>query len=315
MQGAMWGRGVLLVGCLVLGACAPTRESAARTGPIQVVATIGMIADVAQAIGGEVVQVKGLMGPGVDPHLYKATPSDVQALQDAEVILYGGLHLEAKMGELFEQMSAHRVVVPVTRGIPEDSLLSPPGFQGLHDPHVWFDVSLWRSAAQEISGVFLQQRPEARAILEANTAAYLAELDALDAYVQAQAARVPEDQRLLITAHDAFNYFGRRYGFEVVGLQGISTEAEAGTGDVQSLVGLIVERRVKAVFIESSVPVKNIQAVQEGARARGWTVSIGGELFSDALGSAGTPEGTYIGMVRHNIDTIVAALLGESPNE
>jgi len=274
-----------------------------------------MIADVAQVVGGDAVQVKGLMGPGVDPHLYKATPSDVQALQDAEVILYGGLHLESKMGELFEQMAANRVVVPVTRGIPETSLLSPPGFQGLHDPHVWFDVSLWRTAAQEISAVFVQQRPDARATIEANTAAYLAELDALDAYVQAQAARVPEDQRLLITAHDAFNYFGRRYGFEVVGLQGISTEAEAGTGDVQSLVRLIVERRVKAVFIESSVPVKNIQAVQEGARAQGWTVTIGGELFSDALGSAGTPEGSYTGMVRHNIDTIVTALLGETQHE
>lgn len=309
------GVGLALLTLLALTSCAPSRSSAPRTGPISVVTTIGMIADVAENVGGEWVKVKALMGPGVDPHLFKATPSDVQALQDAEVILYGGLHLESKMGELFEQMASTRPVVAVTRSIPEDQLLSPPGFQGLHDPHVWFDVTLWQQATREIAATLVAQRPEAREAIEANTARYLAELEALDTYVLAQAQRVPEAQRLLITAHDAFNYFGRRYGFEVVGLQGISTEAEAGTGDVQSLVKLIVDRRVKALFIESSVPVKNIQAVQEGARARGWTVTVGGELFSDAMGSAGTFEGTYIGMVRHNIDTVVGALLGEVNHE
>lgn len=309
------GFGLVLLLSLGLVSCAPSRATAPRTGPIEVVATIGMIADVTAVIGGEWVKVKGLMGPGVDPHLFKATPSDVQALQDAEVIFYGGLHLESKMGELFEQMAASRTVVAVTRSIPEDQLLSPPGFQGLHDPHVWFDVTLWQQATREIADTLIAQRPEAREVIEANAAGYLAELQALDAYVLAQAQRVPGAQRLLITAHDAFNYFGRRYGFEVVGLQGISTEAEAGTGDVQSLVKLIVDRRVKALFIESSVPVKNIQAVQEGARARGWTVTVGGELFSDAMGSTGTFEGTYLGMVRHNIDTVVGALLGEVNHE
>lgn len=290
--------------------CAPREEAGGSR--LRVAATIGMIADVAVNLGGDLVEVKGLMGPGVDPHLYKATPSDVQALQDAEVIFYGGLHLESKMGELFEQMAASRTVVAVTRGIPEESLLSPPGFQGLHDPHVWFDVTLWQSAAREILATLVQKRPEGRAVFEANAQRYLAELDALDAYVMEQAARLPPEQKLIITAHDAFNYFGRRYGFEVVGLQGISTEAEAGTGDVQALVNLIVERRVKALFVESSVPVKNIQAVQEGARAQGWAVTVGGQLFSDAMGDAGSPEGTYIGMVTHNIDTVVAALLGEA---
>lgn len=289
-----------------MSACTPREE--ASNGKLKVVATIGMIADVAQNIGGDLIEVKGLMGPGVDPHLYKATPSDIEALRSADVIFYGGLHLESKMGELFEEMAKSRTVVPVTGSIPEDQLLSPAAFSGLHDPHVWFDVSLWRYAAQEIAKTLSESLPDMTAAIDGRAQAYIAELDKLDTYVAAQTQKIDPQQRVLITAHDAFNYFGKRYGFEVVGLQGISTEAEAGTGDVQRLVDFIVSRKIQALFIESSVPVKNIQAVQEAVKAKGWDVAIGGELYSDAMGSAGTFEGTYIGMVTHNIDTIVAAL-------
>lgn len=283
-------------------------------GKIRVVATIGMISDVVEVIGGEHVEVHGLMGPGVDPHLYKATPSDVLALQSADIIFYNGLHLEAKMGELFEKMGQVRTTVAVTQQIPESLLFAPEAFAGHYDPHVWFDVTLWKYAVAEIARTLAEKYPDLAEGFEQNSAAYLSELDALHAYVTEQAARVPPEQRILITAHDAFNYFGHRYGFEVAGLQGISTQAEAGTKDVQDLVNLIVDRRIRAIFVESSVPVKNIKAVQEAVQAKGWDVVVGGELFSDAMGDAGSFEGSYVGMVTHNIDTLVAALL-ESPHE
>lgn len=279
-------------------------------GRIKAVATTGMITDLVEILGGEHVVVHGLMGPGVDPHLYKATPRDVQALQKADLIFYNGLHLEAKMGELFERMGETRTTVAVTRSIPESLLFSPEAFAGHPDPHVWFDVSLWKYAAREVAHVLAEKYPELAQEFNRNAADYLTQLDALDAYVTQQAERVPPDQRILITAHDAFNYWGHRYGFEVAGLQGISTQAEAGTKDVQDLVNLIVDRQIPAIFIESSVPIKNIHAVQEAVHAKGWKVAVGGELFSDAMGDADRFEGSYLGMVTHNIDTIVSALLG-----
>jgi manganese/zinc/iron transport system substrate-binding protein len=199
--------------------------------------------------------------------------------------------------------------------MPEADLLSPAEFEGLHDPHVWFDVRLWKYTVIEIAAALAEKDAEHANVFEANATRYLAELDQLNEYVTEQALRVPKGQRMLVTAHDAFNYFGRRYGFEVTGLQGISTEAQAGTRDVQKLVNLIVERKIKAIFVESSVPVKNIKAVQEAVEAKGWNVVVGGELFSDAMGDAGAFEGTYIGMVTHNIDTIVSALIGAGEHE
>lgn len=296
----------------LLSACAPPqpRETEDR---VQVVATIGMIADVARNVGGERVRVTGLMGPGVDPHLYKASEGDVRRLFRADVVLFGGLHLEAKMGEVLEEMGSRTRVVAVTDAIPRDRLLAPPEFAGAHDPHVWFDVSMWEMTTDTIAGALAAADPAHAAEYRANAARYRARLQALHRYVLAQAARVPREQRVLVTAHDAFNYFGRAYGFQVRGLQGISTAAEAGTADVQALAAFIADRRIPAVFVESSIPRRTIEAVQEAVRARGWEVRIGGELFSDALGTAGTPEGTYEGMVRHNIDTITRALLGERP--
>ncbi|HEX5837482.1 MAG TPA: zinc ABC transporter substrate-binding protein [Anaerolineales bacterium] len=300
---------------LLLSACASSGgESdlpiAERT--INVVTTTGMIADAVINVGGERVQVQSLMGPGVDPHLYKASENDVQTLQEADIVFYNGLHLEAQMGEVLERMNDFGIrTVVVTDKIDRSTLLAPPEFAGNYDPHVWFDVTLWMKAADQIKEALIEADPTNQAVYEANAEVYLAELQELHEYVLRQAEGIPAEQRVLITAHDAFNYFGRAYGFEVRGLQGISTEAQAGTADVQALADFIVERQIPAVFVESSVPQRNVEAVQAAVQSRGFDVKIGGSLFSDAMGTAGTPEGTYVGMVRHNIDTIVAALTGE----
>jgi manganese/zinc/iron transport system substrate-binding protein len=300
---------LLLAGCRVDAEGVRPKDLSGR--PIRVVATIGMVADIVKNIGGDRVQVTGLMGPGVDPHLYKASEGDVLRLGSADVVFYSGLHLEAKLAEVLERMGARVPTVAVTEGIDRASLLKPEEFEGQYDPHVWFDVTLWRQAAEEVRDALVELDPGSAAEYQANARRYLAELDALDGYVRDQAARVPEERRVVITAHDAFNYFGRAYGFEVRGLQGISTASEAGTGDVRQLADFIAERRIPAIFVESSVPLRNVEAVQAAVRSRGWDIQVGGELFSDAMGDAGTPEGAYIGMVRHNIDTIVKALLGE----
>jgi manganese/zinc/iron transport system substrate-binding protein len=278
---------------------------------IRVVTTIGMIADAAQNVGGERVSVTGLMGPGVDPHLYKASEGDVSTLSEADVIFYNGLHLEAKMGEVLEKMGGQIKTVAVTDSVDKSKLLSPPEFEGAYDPHIWFDVALWVKAVEAVRDTLIEVDPNSADLYKANAENYLARLEELHAYAQEQTARVPEQQRVVITAHDAFNYFGQAYGFEVRGLQGISTATEAGTGDVQELASFIAENQIPAIFVESSVPVRNIEAVQAAVQAKGFEVQIGGELFSDAMGDAGTDEGTYLGMVRHNVDTIVGALLGE----
>ena len=305
---------VLLV-TFLLSAC--SAGNAASDAPltdrtINVVTTTGMIADIAKNIGGERVQVTALMGPGVDPHLYKASEGDVRLLQEADLIFYNGLHLEAQMGEVLERLNEFGIkTVAVTDKIDRSVLESPPQFAGNYDPHVWFDVTLWMTAAEQVKETFLEVDPGSAPAYEANAEAYLAELEELHQYVLDRANTIPEDQRILVTAHDAFNYFGRAYGFEVRGLQGISTEAQAGTADVQALADFIVEKRIPAVFVESSVPQRNVEAVQAAVQAQGFEVEIGGSLFSDAMGTEGTPEGTYVGMVRHNIDTIVEALAGD----
>jgi len=278
-------------------------------GVLNIVATTGMIADMAAVIGGDNVVVKGLMGPGVDPHLYKASAGDVALLSKADVIFYNGLHLEGKMSEIFEQMNSRGIeTVAVSDGIDRSDLLTPLEFKGNHDPHIWFDVTLWMSAVGSVRNALIEKDPENAPQYNKNAESYLVALSELNDYVKERANSLPEDKRVLITAHDAFNYFGRGYGFEVKGLQGISTDSEAGTADVQELAAIIVERRIPAVFIESSVPPRYIEAVQAAVKSKGFDVKIGGELYSDAMGNPGTPEGNYIGMVRHNINTIVDAL-------
>jgi manganese/zinc/iron transport system substrate-binding protein len=302
---------VTMILVLALSACA-TESANSVTGKIKVTTTTGMIADIAKNIGGEHVEVTALMGPGVDPHLYKASEGDVRLLQNANIIFYNGLHLEAQMGEVLEKMNDFGIkAVAVTDTIDRTLLQSPPEFAGNYDPHVWFDVTLWMKAAEAVREALIEVDPAHRSEYEANAASFLDELSDLHHYVLAQAEMIPPEKRIIITAHDAFNYFGRAYGFEVRGLQGISTEAQAGTADVQDLVNFIVEKQIPAIFVESSVPQRNIEAVQAAVQAKGFDVKIGGSLFSDAMGSEGTPEGTYVGMVKHNIDTIVAALAGE----
>ncbi len=305
--------GLLLPGLLFLAGCGPVqvREQRSLEGEtIQVVTTIGMITDAVERVGGDRVEVEGLMGPGVDPHLYKASEGDLRRLERSDVIFFGGLHLEAKMADVLERISDQRATQAVTDGIPRSRLLTPAQFKGQYDPHVWFDVALWTFAVEQIRDRLAELDPTSAALYRRNAAVYLAELESLDRYVAEQSRRVPARQRVIVTAHDAFNYFGRAYGFEVRGLQGISTAAEAGAGDVQALAAFIAERRIPAIFVESSVSPRTIEAVQEAVRSRGWDVRIGGSLFSDAMGSPGTPEGNYVGMVRHNVDTIVQGLLG-----
>ncbi len=297
---------------LVLAAsgCAPP-DPPQEEGLVNVVTTVGMIRDVVENVGRPYVRVTGLMGPGVDPHLYKASEGDVRRLFRADVIFYGGLHLEARMGEVLEEMGGRTRVRAVTDAIPRDQLLSPPEFQGAFDPHVWFDVRLWAYTVDVVAQTLAAEDPAHANEYYANAQRYQSQLAELDAYVRMRAAQVPEERRVLITAHDAFNYFGRAYGFQVRGLQGISTASEAGTADVQALAEFIATRRIPAVFVESSIPRRTIEAVQEAVRARGFQVQIGGSLYSDAMGTPGTLAGTYQGMVRHNIDTIVGALLRE----
>jgi len=291
---------------------APAASGGARVksgGVINVVATTGMVADLVKNIGGERVAVLALMGAGVDPHLYKAGEGDVARMSKADIIFYNGLHLEGKMSEVLEKISGKVLTAAVADGIDRSLLLSPPAFEGNYDPHIWFNVEFWMKAAEHARNVLIKFDPEYADSYSKNCESYLAELRALDEYVKERSAAVAADKRVLITAHDAFNYFGRAYGFEVRGLQGVSTVAEAGAADVRSLAAFIVKRKIPAIFIETSVPTRYVDALKAAVDAKGFNVKIGGSLYSDALGAPGTPEGAYVGMVRKNIDTIVAALM------
>ena len=293
---------------LSLLGCSAQSPAAQDDGRIKIVTTIGQLTDVVQIVGAEHVNVTGLMGPGIDPHLFVATESNVSLLQEAEIIFYNGLFLEAQMNDILEQLGNSKTVVPVGERIITDKLLDSPIYPDEHDPHIWFDVTLWMKVVEVVRDTLVAFDPDHAAEYQANASAYLVELETLNNYVIGKAAQVPMDKRVLITAHDAFNYFGQAYGFEVLGLQGISTASEAGTGDVQTLAEFIVEHQIPAIFIESSVPVRNIEALQAAVASRGFQAEIGGELFSDAMGNTGTFEGTYIGMVTHNIDIITRAL-------
>ena len=275
--------------------------------PLEVVATTGMIADAVEEVGGDRVEVTALMGPGIDPHLYRASEGDVQLLGGADLVFFNGLHLEAKLSDVLERLEGRAVAVG--ERIPVARRLQAPG--ATYDPHIWFDVRLWALAVEAVRDGLAEVDPAGRNAYERRADRYLAELRELDRYVRAAVARVPPDLRVLVTAHDAFGYFGRAYGFEVLGLQGISTVSEAGTADIRELADTIAERRIPALFVETSVSPRAIEALRAAVRSRGFEVRIGGSLFSDAMGDEGTPEGTYVGMVRHNVDTLVAGLLAE----
>jgi len=275
---------------------------------IRVVTTTGMIADVVENVGAGRVEVTALLGSGVDPHLYKASEGDVTRLTKADIVFYNGNHLEGKMTAIFEQMAKRIPTIAVTERIHEHLLLNQSDFEDAYDPHVWFDVTLWIQITEEVRDAMINLDPDNMAIYWFNTEDYLKKLTELQKYVQVHINVIPLDKRILITAHDAFNYFGRAYDFVVRGLQGTSTATEAGTGDVQDLAAYICENKIPAIFVEASVPERNVEALQEAVKARGFDVSIGGNLFSDSMGDKGTELGTYIGMVKHNVSTIVSAL-------
>jgi manganese/zinc/iron transport system substrate-binding protein len=298
-----------------LAACSPReRQSEALLYPYRVVTTVGMITDLVRAVGGEQAEVVGLIGEGVDPHLYNPTRSDVAALMAADIVFYNGLLLEGKMTDVLIRVGrGGKPVYAVTDLIDEEYLMESDEMEGYHDPHVWMDVGAWMKALDAVSAALSEFDPAHAEHYAERAAAYRSQLETLHDYAQRVLATIPVRNRILITAHDAFNYFGRAYGIQVLGIQGISTESEAGLQDINRLVDLIVKQDIGAVFVETSVAEKNVRALIEGARARGQNVRIGGTLFSDAMGPPGTYEGTYIGMIDHNVTTITRALGGQAP--
>ncbi|MEH6632339.1 MAG: zinc ABC transporter substrate-binding protein [Halopseudomonas aestusnigri] len=297
--------------CTVLSVFA--LSNAARADKPVVVTTIAQIADVVSHIVGDKMVVDSLMGEGVDPHTYRMNRYDVAALTKADIILYNGIYLEAQMEDALERMAKNKPVIALAESIDKSLLLRSLDYKNKNDPHVWMDVRKWMAVTSKALDVIKGFDPENAAYYDKNASEYLIELEQLNGYVETVLASVPENERVVISAHDAFNYFGQAYGFEVIGIQGLSTASEAGLKKIESLVDLIVSRKLKAVFVESSVADRNVRALIEGAQARGHSIEIGGTLFSDAMGPAGTYEGTYIGMLDHNSTVISRALGGVAP--
>lgn len=299
---------------LLLTMSARADSEVAPDRAMAIVTTTAMVGDIVRNVAGERAEVRVLMGANVDPHLYRPTRSDVNQLLQADVIFYNGLNLEGKMSDTFVQIArSGRPVYAVTELIDESYLLTPEAFEGHFDPHVWMDPRGWMKATEAVAQVLAEIDAAAADSYRANARRYLAELEALDAYAREAIETIPSAQRVLVTAHDAFNYFARAYGLTVEAIQGISTDSQAGLHRIETLVNLLVERRIGAVFTETSVSDQQIRALIEGAQARGHAVRIGGELFSDAMGQPGTYRGTYIGMIDHNVTTIVRALGGTAP--
>ena len=288
--------------------CNTDKKDANTSNKFTIVTTTGMIADAVKNIVADKVEVISLMGPGVDPHLYKVTQSDIKKLLNADIIFYNGLHLEGKMEDVLEKMTALKPVIPIYKGLEKEQLRATSEFQGNYDPHLWFSVKLWADVVRFIGHTLVQTDSTNAAFYKDNTEKYILELGDLHSWTISQVNTIPETQRVLITAHDAFGYFGREYGMKVRGLQGLSTAAEFGLKDVTTLVEFISVNKIKAVFVESSVSDRSINAVLEGCEAKGHHVVIGGTLYSDAMGPEEKPEGTYLGMVKHNVTTIVNAL-------
>lgn len=288
-------------------------QARAQGSTLSVVATTGMIADTARRVGADLVTVKALMGPGVDPHAYRQTRTDILAMARADLVLWNGLYLEAQMEDFLTDLGRKTPVRPVAEGVPAKDLVSHDDYADRFDPHVWMDPALWTYAVAAVRDAMSEAAPDFADNFAANAETYIEELTKLAAYTAVSLETVPAETRVLITAHDAFNYFGRAYGFEVLGIQGISTESEAGVNRISTLVDMIVERKIGAVFVESSVSDRSIRALIEGAAAQGHSLNIGGELFSDAMGEPGSYEGTYVGMIDHNATTIATALGGTAP--
>ena len=297
---------ILLVCLIALFAC---KSAIKKNDKLQVVTTTTMITDLLNNIGGDKIDIQGLMGAGVDPHLYKASEGDVSKLFNADVIVYNGLHLEGKLEDVFEKMRyQNKKTIAVSDVIDKATLIGSEYFASNYDPHIWFDISNWELITQYITDQLCELDAKNADTYKENGANYLKRLASLKTIITDEVSSIPIEKRILVTAHDAFNYFGKEFQFNVVGLQGLSTATEAGVKDVQRMASFIEENEVKAIFVESSVPKRRVEALQEAVKAKGKEVVIGGTLFSDALGSAGTKEGTYIGMYKHNVKIIVSSL-------
>ncbi len=306
----------LLIVSPLLADCAPEQAADAEPTPnqrIRITCTVGMITDVVRHIADDRADVDGIIGSGVDPHLYQSTRSDVARLIRADLVFYNGLMLEGNMNDALAKVARGRPVFAVSERIDRSALLAKPGSTAHPDPHVWMDPMLWKNAAETVAHSLAEYEPSHRDAYLTRYDEYAARLDRLDAYARRILATIPENSRVLVTAHDAFNYFARAYGIQVEGIQGISTESEAGIADINRLVRILAERHIPAVFVETSVSEKNVRALIEGTAARGHTVVIGGTLFSDAMGPPDSYEGTYIGMIDHNVTTITRALGGQAP--
>lgn len=292
--------------------CFSSCKQESKNQKFTVVTTTTMITDLVKNIGGDSIQINGLMGAGIDPHLYKASEGDVQKLSSADAIFYNGLHLEGKMVEIFEKMKhSGKNTFAISDGLPKERLISSANFPGNHDPHIWFSVQNWIDAAHYVNLKLAESQPQNKNYFNKNTQELIAQLEQLQKQLKTKAQTLDPDKRILVTAHDAFEYFGKEFDFEVVGLQGISTASEAGTRDVLDLANFIVEKKIPAIFVESSVPKQTVLALQKAVENKGGTVALGGMLYSDALGAADKPEGTYIGMFNYNMNTIVNALKNE----
>ncbi|MFD1616067.1 metal ABC transporter solute-binding protein, Zn/Mn family [Gelatiniphilus marinus] len=292
---------------LVLATTISCKTDKKDNSKLNIVTTTTMITDLVKNIGGDYINIEGLMGSGVDPHLYKASEGDVTKLVNADIIFYNGLHLEGKLVDVFEKMKS-KSPIALAEEIDKSTLIGSEYFGSNFDPHVWFNIEYYKQFVKKVTAVLSEKDPKNSVNYTENKTQYLKKLEELQNKVISLIETLPNEKRILVTAHDAFNYFGKSYGFQVVGLQGLSTATEAGVQDVQKLAAFIIDNNVKAIFVESSVPRRTIEALQAAVNSKGHEVKIGGTLYSDALGNAGTVEGTYIGMFEYNVNTIVNAL-------
>ncbi len=297
---------ITLIAIALLISCKTAKKD---NGKLDIVTTTTMLTDLVQNIGGDKVEVQGLMGAGVDPHLYTASEGDVSKLSNAEVIVYSGLHLEGKLGKIFEKMEhQNKKIIVASDGLDKSVLIHSENFASNHDPHIWFDTRNWINITKYIAKKLGEYDPKNAEVYTKNATDYLSKLAQLNKDIEKKINELPEERRILVTAHDAFNYFGHQHKFNVVGLQGLSTATEAGVQDVRNLAKFIIDNGVKAIFVETSIPKQTIEALQQAVKSQNHEVAIGGMLYSDALGNPGTVEGTYIGMYKANVKTIVDAL-------
>jgi manganese/zinc/iron transport system substrate-binding protein len=299
---------IILFASLLLFSCQEGKQQTESDSEIKIVCTTGMLGDLVQNLIGTQAEVISLMGPGVDPHLYKASQGDLKKLSEADIIIYNGLHLEGKMGEIFKKLSNRKTILVAADAIDQDLLINSSDFQGAYDPHIWFDLQLWKKVATHLAQELSEEKAFKADSIQYRLEQYAFKLDSLDEWVKEQILQIDSSKRVLITAHDAFGYFGKAYQIEVKGLQGISTVSEYGLKDVSNLVNFISERGIRSVFVESSVSDRALKAVVEGCKSKGHAVQIGGTLYSDAMGEAGSTEGNYLGMVQHNVNTVVEGL-------